>query len=95
MFTHPPFVAADGGIFLLKNFRCDIDTPKKFCQIKKQSFHSAPITYPCKLYLFAACFIPAILEEDATQTPLTYKFITPNSIFTVPIIALLYHKNSA
>jgi hypothetical protein len=35
------------------------------------------------------------VEVVATQTPLTYKFIAPNSIFTVPIMTLLYHKNNA
>ena len=62
---------------------------------KEQGFHPVAIIYPCKLYLFAACFIPAIVEVVATQTPLTYKFIAPNSIFTVPIIRSLYHKNNA
>ena len=80
---------------MLKKFRCGNITPKKNCQIKKQGFHPVAKIYPCKLYLFAACFIPAIVEVVATQTPLTYKFIAPNSIFTVPIMTLLYHKNNA
>ena len=41
------------------------------------------------------CLDAKVANQVATQTPLTYKFITPNSIFTVPIMMLLYHKNNA